>query len=97
VAEAPNADNQSAKQCSNALRINGSVTASEGFTLGRNYIDFAGMVQRWSDAKAGAFSQPQAENGKFCNLSTVPGIQRLCNVLGGDFDSPGTATGRVIS
>lgn len=93
VAEAPNADNQSAKQCNQALTIKGSVTASDGFTLGRNYIDFAGMVQRWSDAQAGAFSQPNIENGKFCNLSTVPGIQRLCNVLGArrDFDSPGSA------
>ncbi len=90
VAEPPNADNQLAKQCANNLVIKGSATASKGFTFGRNYIDFAGMVARWSDAQAGAFSQPQAENGKFCNLSTIPGIQRLCTVLGArrDFDSP---------
>lgn len=93
VAEPPNADNVSAKGCANRLRLTGSITAGEGFTLGRNYVDFAGMIQRWSDAQAGAFTQPQAENGKFCNLSTIPGIQRLCNVLGArrDFDSPGNA------
>lgn len=87
IDEAPSADNVTASGCSNKLRITGSVTGGEGFTFGRNYVDFAGMVERWRVNEGGAFQ----EFGKFCNLSDVLGIRRVCNLSGErkDFDSPG--------
>ena len=87
IDEAPSADNVTASGCSNRLRITGSVTGGEGFTFGRNYVDFAGMVERWRLNEGGAFQ----EFGKFCNLSDVLGIRRVCNLSGErkDFDSPG--------
>lgn len=92
VVEAPNDDNDSAKACSDQLRITGSVTGGEGFTLGRNFVDFGEMVARWRDNEGGAFAnQSPLEFGKFCNISDVIGISRVCSLAGArkDFDSPG--------
>ncbi len=91
VIEAPNTDNAEAKKCANRLKITGSVTGGSGFTLGRNHIDFSEMVQRWGNNEGGAFGgQSPQEFGKFCNLSDVIGIRRVCNLYGvrKDFDSP---------
>lgn len=88
-------DEPQAALCNKQLKINGSLASGKSFALGRNYIDFTGIVNRFNTQNTGIFTAPSNPllAGKFCSaLSetdlTLPRCgQPRYNTMYPDFDN----------